>query len=545
MDGNYILFMPSLISRTTPLRYTTHDTDRVYEAVQTNIPATLYVLDKLRGQGEKLTKIVMLCSGEVETEVRIDGMTSRQYCEHVITGALRERDYTEAEIGQMFLSFPLSENAIQGKADVERIQNQIADALPVRGNLYLDYTGGMRSAAMVLVFLARFLEKRGMVVRDVIYSNILRKDPQGRVESCRDIYDYFNWLDGVQEAQRGHTDTVTALAQKEGKTKLAQTARQTAQTMEKVRSGQQKAIRAEELQETAPAESGLVAQVVQQVINTSRKKLREGTVIEQCLRDDRIDDAARYVREDGVKALQKSGLLRFSGYWQDPKQAKRIENTFYGYIAYYRSYLGFLEKFLAGGGRTVAELNVYCAAQPMIAPKKLDAFRSSPFLEREFARHCPELLKPVEEAFFQKVLLSYDASEAVGAVEGYLEKRRETMAAFYHSGFPYGLLYANSSYLEFGYLWLPEVFMEQARRDLKVLPDDWSQKPMTELFPPPVVRNFFTPAKPRTFGAVLLLMEQIRQARNGMIHQSDLGNEGLEQIRTHLRQFDAVLRRKP
>lgn len=86
-----------------------------------------------------------------------------------------------------------------------------------KGNLYIDYTGGARSVSMLIVFFARMLQRDGMTVKKVLYSNIIRGQKINYIEDCMDTYNLFNLLEAQTEAKFGRTDKAKQYAMRKRK----------------------------------------------------------------------------------------------------------------------------------------------------------------------------------------------------------------------------------------------------------------------------------------------------------------------------------------
>ena len=199
--------MPSLISRDNPppIAYRSDETGEIYYGRQTNIPASLLVLNKLNSRGEKLDGLIMLCSDEVlDKAVSIGSKTQTtfEYYRTAISDEMRELGYSEYEIDSLFVKYLLNEINPGSWSSMDKVQTEMF-ALIGSGNensanetrLFVDYTGGLRSASMLLVFFSKLLESQGAKVEDVFYSNISRTEPgHGDIESCMDTYRVFDYL---------------------------------------------------------------------------------------------------------------------------------------------------------------------------------------------------------------------------------------------------------------------------------------------------------------------------------------------------------------
>ena len=111
---NYLLFVPSLLSRTESIVYQAaaeglgNTTYPNYSGLQTNEAVTKFLIDYLYNEGESLDKIIMLCTTEVlEKQMsQIGGQTTYEYYKEEIQKYIRERNYTKMTENDDRLSAP-------------------------------------------------------------------------------------------------------------------------------------------------------------------------------------------------------------------------------------------------------------------------------------------------------------------------------------------------------------------------------------------------------------------------------------------------------
>ena len=192
---NYLLFVPSLLTeRAEIFTYTAGEKAQQYEGMQTNEAVSKYLADYLHEKGTSLTKIIMLCSEEVCKNIieKAGGCTTLEYYKDAIWKFLKKygEDYGEKE--ELFETIPLKSGNEQTAEDVVEPIKQVLEItegqqIDVSKHLYVDFTGGMRNAALTLVFACRILQRLGVAVDKILYSNISSKT----VEECTRTYDYF------------------------------------------------------------------------------------------------------------------------------------------------------------------------------------------------------------------------------------------------------------------------------------------------------------------------------------------------------------------
>ena len=208
MEGhlNYLFFVLSLLSRTDTVIYQAEVEgigDAAYPAyrgVQTNEAVTKFLIDYLHNKGECLNKIIMLCTPEVLKNKlsQIEGQTTCEYYQKEVRKYIQERNYPEMvnteHLFEEVSYFPEkneNENQIINKLE-EIVQPNKREEYPKR--LFVDFTGGNRSSALTVVFACRILDKYGMEVGKILYSNLRNTENGivGRIEECTQTYRIFS-----------------------------------------------------------------------------------------------------------------------------------------------------------------------------------------------------------------------------------------------------------------------------------------------------------------------------------------------------------------
>lgn len=203
---NYLLFVPSLLSRTEVVVYRAAAEDLGdtaypnYSGLQTNEAVTKFLIDYLYNEGEHLDKIIMLCTAEVlENQLSsIGGQTTCEYYKGEIKKFIRERNYIKmTEIDQLFEIVPYfprnNENENQIISKLEKIVKP-EDARECHKRLFVDFTGGNRSSALTMVFACRILDQAGVEMGKILYSNLGKEENgvSGIIEECTKTYQIFS-----------------------------------------------------------------------------------------------------------------------------------------------------------------------------------------------------------------------------------------------------------------------------------------------------------------------------------------------------------------
>ncbi len=205
MHQNYLLFVPSLITKSEPIVYAvgaegvSNEEYPQYEGIQTNEAVTKFLIDYLSKAGENLDKIIMLCTEEVrkETKPQIGNRTTLEYYRDSITAFLQQRRGVAKGAEGLF---QVIEYAPQSNENENQIIGALTNAIypeeetKEKKRIYIDFTGGTRSTALTLVFAGRILDKSGVEVAKILYSNLKKDGEQlvGRIEECTKTYQIFS-----------------------------------------------------------------------------------------------------------------------------------------------------------------------------------------------------------------------------------------------------------------------------------------------------------------------------------------------------------------
>lgn len=219
---NYLLFAMSTPSNRNKM-YCKGESKGVFssahvDGMQTNVGPSKYLQAVLADEKEQFSKIVMLCSKEVEAWEYDDfagfpKMTAISYYKAEI------RDHAQA-LGIMLPEndddvFQVIPYGMDNVNDVDGILKTVlgiasatsSDNSARKKRLYIDFTGGLRTAAMSLVFAARFAAKQGIEIAGIFYANLSRgagsEENPISILDCTEIYKTFDWIDILHEIERG------------------------------------------------------------------------------------------------------------------------------------------------------------------------------------------------------------------------------------------------------------------------------------------------------------------------------------------------------
>ena len=100
------------------------------------------------------------------------------------------------EIIPIYYDFDPNNEDFEPKDKPTYIYNQIKTS-DIGESIYIDYTGGLRDVNLLMIALIRYLEFKGIVCKDIIYSNFYSK-PR-KIHSIRSTYNMFDMINGVSE----------------------------------------------------------------------------------------------------------------------------------------------------------------------------------------------------------------------------------------------------------------------------------------------------------------------------------------------------------
>ena len=100
------------------------------------------------------------------------------------------------EIIPIYYDFDPNNEDFDPKDKPTYIYNQIKTS-DIGESIYIDYTGGLRDVNLLMIALIRYLEFKGIVCKDIIYSNFHSK-PR-KIHSIRSTYNMFDMINGVSE----------------------------------------------------------------------------------------------------------------------------------------------------------------------------------------------------------------------------------------------------------------------------------------------------------------------------------------------------------
>lgn len=587
MSKNYLWFMPSLISANNPTEFLYRPYDMgendetydgeidgvkvAYKGLQTNIAATKYVVCSLKKEQEKLTKIIMLCSEEVLTNNLNNGitfpadgteLTTYEYYTNTISKWLSDNGYSDEEIKNIFVKIPL-ENINPGAwqemseplKEVKRLFGiETGKNSSENGNLYIDYTGGARSASMLIIFFAKMLQRDGMTVKKVLYSNIIRGQKINQIEDCIDTYNLFDLLEAQTEARFGKTDKAQEYVTKKKNTRLAQMAEETNIAARKNKAKQFDTLSQQEKRlYSLTDEMSIEEQFFANNFNDVRRNFGAENSCKQSIEQGDSSNAAQIIRENIFDILQKKGILTWNATYIRDKRNR--ETAFFAYIAYYVSYIKFVKELLKhlndNADKPEADFRnlyiKYIEEKTTLTMSTKEYTNVNRFTEEEFNEVNAELVD-AQNALLNAEIKELSASGnqnadlILQATEDHNSDIRKYMNTYYSTGFPFANQYGKRSYTNCGYKWINgvketqwinRIYLQSLKKALNKLAkmpvDERKNKLALMVADENEILQYFTPVcidklfvlngrSFKEFGPIMILINDIRLIRNEFIH---------------------------
>ena len=216
--ANILISYISLLNREgMPLTYSTFlDDGTTVSGRQTNEAGTKTILKMLDSRGEKLDRMICLCSKNVkEDEIVFNPEKNCIYPDEPCSAVSYEyfknsiEMYSESVLGK---SLPVNDffRTVDVCDDFERYVPEVLKHIKPGDSIYIDTTGGFRDAIIYLQLIMNLLKCSGIKIEMMIYSKIAGKN--SCVMKMSGIEMYYDILDGVNEfVTSGKSDCLKVL----------------------------------------------------------------------------------------------------------------------------------------------------------------------------------------------------------------------------------------------------------------------------------------------------------------------------------------------
>lgn len=497
-DKNYFLFVPSrLIDSPKTIRYQIDGKDAEYVGMQTNEAVTKYLAEYLHTGGKKLDKIIMLCTKEVMEEKipAVGGITTLDYYRQTVHTYLSEQEELAQEYGDLDGLFEIIPYAASDY-EVNEINRRLKEVIgiPESGadlsgkHLYVDFTGGPRSAALTLVFTCRILQLNGVKVEKILYSNIIGFGGNriGKIEECTEVYRLFDMLEAKEALAYGdfgkmirHLNEKGDEELKEALVRLANscTDREMAVQMNQFIT----AVSASEgiLKDAdriagmeGSVEASVIASGIKEQVNASRNMVenaqyKELVNIEEFLEKKNYDKAISLFREKIIKIMIDLGILK-GGSDQRNYEAE-VTNELMGAYCYYEKSAKYKRSFWDAVRDYVEALN----RNPEKDPLAILQVRNAKLYDlREYRNQIPRWGFAhdgfgVSQSICNEKIIPYLEADERGTSNPLtmLERYQQLERIYMGHGFPFACTYGNSYFYE-DYEALYRANMEQGATSL-------------------------------------------------------------------------------
>ena len=592
MVYNYLLFMPSpMRSSAAEISFQiggkadgTCPAETFPGGKQTNIPATKYLIHSLLKKGEKLHKIIMICSNETG-----EGTETYQYYTEEISAKMQDAwGYSAKECEDVFVSLPLEDITSINYMSMRKILSDILQShLAGDGekHLFIDYTSGLRNASMQLVIFARFLELGGIQVKDVFYSNISGKpgdNSLGTIESCMGAYHQFYYLDAFAAARSRNFEPLYRLALEDQDNEFAQKILRTKKSVENAMFIKTSTEDSAEL--PIGEDMDIIQKIGRQIVNEKRKTLSSVfDLLKSLMQNGDVANAAYMIREHGLEMLAENGILSWTYVPYSKADSDRVQVPeitgdsnyyFFAYTCYYRTYMRFVCEMLtelkditdASEWKKQAENYYYQKRKLTPAPTENHELFIK-YLKNEFRRYWENYENDFEQCLTDKHRNGTQTDEEVHRSAAYTSEYNRYMTTYLSAGFPFGNIYKTNRYESFsccGKQWYNAVYRQALKKGIETVcekPEEERAKIaacaepyagkdtrkeaellpelLTESFPPAELSSLFTlcDADYTRFGKQLLVMDRIRRLRNEFFHNHNATEETVEEARTLVVEF--------
>lgn len=203
---NILLFLSdykNLASETYPRgakeeKYTLENSERIFKGIQTNDVPIQYMFEQAKNVHGYIKRVLCIKSYMVSSEPKGNSQFNR--FKIFVNNLADNFDMPEPD----YISIPYDyDEASKRKTDFGNelpviIYNRLAEcfeSVDEGEEVYIDYTGGLRDISFLMTSIIRFLEFRGIVCGEIVYSNLFSK----KLCDIHYIYDIYQIINGVNE----------------------------------------------------------------------------------------------------------------------------------------------------------------------------------------------------------------------------------------------------------------------------------------------------------------------------------------------------------
>ena len=352
---NILMLCPSLYgSNFKELQYqcSRYTGAELFTAVHTNVPIFNMLTSYLSKQNERVDRVIMLASPECRNDQKateLGEMNTIEYLQRKYADiVLKTYDSESSEQGlePEYRIITIGNDEINDRVSIQNSLNQAIYGLFEEGQarIWVDFTSGLRSYAMLLVFLTRFLEtERHYEVEDVLYANILRGEAVSTIDSCMPVYEMFSnyaYLPPVSaETPTTPQEEIDWLIRNFRDTVMNDPSDHT----ELLRETRNKVL---VILGTHQGDAMIAAQA-QRILDSLPSHADELAQYEYMLHENLVSSAILRLREKSIRFLIDKGVFSAAPGGEPYRNIGHIELELISAWFYYESYLAFLSRYVA------------------------------------------------------------------------------------------------------------------------------------------------------------------------------------------------------
>lgn len=213
MNKGILLLFLSAYRKGNAITYQVEGSDgtEIYDGIETNDAPIKYLIHHALTQGDRIEKVICIVTEKVKKD------ESYKLFQQMVRGYIEQNNelktaYKGTEISFCEVNYNENEELTTERAFL--VYSQISDALfsEHTGNVYIDYTGGMRDTSFLMTVIIRYLEYHNFKCRKIVYSNWENKT----IQTIDCVYNLFTLINAVDQFVRtGNAEQLELCYQKE------------------------------------------------------------------------------------------------------------------------------------------------------------------------------------------------------------------------------------------------------------------------------------------------------------------------------------------
>lgn len=463
---NILLLCPSLYRENLPMRrYCSNAYAPGFEvaASHTNIPVCSVLMKYLHEHGEQIDRVIMLASHECHelkntefgelTTLEYIQMAYDGFAQSIYSGKARPIEYSIITVDMRQIEDTAQ---IQGAVD-----GQLASLNVTSAQIWVDFTSGPRSYAILLVFLMRYFEtQRGYSISDILYANISTNQDVNTIDSCYAVYRMFNTYRMLEDVSRPfHTQDLLKESRKAPRTAdemtldtlhgLSKSLESDLRNAAGDRSAQIRHTREQVVKIRQETENPTVISLADAIMSGLPSTIDMLSQVEYLLDHDEVSAALTRLRETAFSYLVSEGVIVF----RRPGRPDHVETELVTARFYYESFIGFMLELLGelendktlDPAKRLSE-KIEGTLERRYDEKEFENYRARPTMNDSlraiYQRVCGAAVRRLDDAFLLSVrkILESSGQSSAGALlqemRAYQRKLDSFEQIFLQTGFP-------------------------------------------------------------------------------------------------------------